>query len=375
MMHKFISNIDDLVGTNDTNKGEIKKVTDKFAFLTNEYYASLIDWNDPADPIRRLVIPSPEEAVEWGRTDASNEKNFTHVPGLQHKYNSTCLLLVSGECGGLCRYCFRKRIFTADREEVLKDLPAAINYIRGHKEITNILLTGGDPLMLPTSRLEEIICQLVTIDHVRIIRIGSKMTAFNPYRIIDDPSLTAMIERFSTPRHKIYVINHFDHPNEITDAAIEAVNLLNKSGAILCNQTPLIRGLNDNPETLAELFQNLSFIGVPPYYVFQCRPAFGNKDYAVPIEEGYEIFERAKSMVSGLAKRARFAMSHETGKIEIVGKTADRVYLKYHRAAKDEDSGRFMVFKSNPNAYWLEDYEEAVHDHSINEPYRIYGPE
>lgn len=375
MKQKMITKLTELMPPHLNGNSRLEQVTQQFTFRVNEYYASLIAWSDPYDPIRRLIIPSEQEAEKWGRTDASNEKNYTRIPGLQHKYNTTCLLLVSGECGGLCRYCFRKRIFAKANEEVLKDVPAAIKYIREHKEITNVLMTGGDPLMLPTEKLEEIIRELVTIDHVRIIRMGTKMTAFNPYRFIDDSSLMEMISKYSSGRHEIYVINHFDHPQEITEQAVYAVELLQKAGAILCNQTPLIRGINDHPKTLATLFRELSFIGVPPYYVFQCRPAFGNKDYAVPIERGYEIFEQAKSMVSGLAKRAKFVMSHATGKIEIVGKTEKEVYFKYHRAANDLDSGRFMVFKSNPQAYWLDDYEEMVCDYPIDQPYQIYGPE
>ncbi len=374
-MKRFITKIEELSQAGDLKHDSLKKVTEKFAFKTNEYYASLIDWTDPGDPIRRLIIPSPAEAEEWGRVDASNEHSYTRITGLQHKYNSTCLLLVSDECGGLCRYCFRKRIFSSDREEILKDIPLAIEYIRRHTEITNVLLTGGDPLMLPTARLEELISELVKIDHVRIIRIGTKMPAFNPFRITDDSSVTEMIKKFSSDRHKIYVITHFDHPREITEEAVKAVNYLLSAGAILCNQTPIIRGINDDPEVLGTLFRKLSFIGVPPYYVFQCRPAFGNRDYAIPVEEGYDIFEEAKSKVSGLAKRAKFVMSHATGKIEIVGKTVERIYMKYHRAANDDDSGRFMVFKSNPHAYWLDDYTEIAHDYPINSPYRMYGPE
>jgi L-lysine 2,3-aminomutase len=153
------------------------------------------------------------------------------------------------------------------------------------------------------------------------------------------------------------------------------VNLLQKAGAILANQCPLIRGINDRPEILAELWRKLSFIGVSPYYVFQCRPTRGNKAYAVPVEAGLTIVEQAKSMVSGLAKRARFVMSHSTGKIEIVGKTESHVYLKYHRAAKEQDSSRFMIFKSNPNAYWFDDYQEVIANYPTNQPYRLYGPE
>ncbi len=144
---------------------------------------------------------------------------------------------------------------------------------------------------------------------------------------------------------------------------------------MIANQTPLIRGLNDDPQVLAELLGKLSFIGAVPYYIFQCRPALGNKGYTVPIEEGYRIVERAKARVSGLAKRLRFVMSHSAGKIEIAAITKNRVYFKFHRAANDADSGRFLVLKSNPNAYWLDDYDEVIRDYAVNLPYRSYGPD
>jgi lysine 2,3-aminomutase len=128
----------------------------------------------------------------------------------------------------------------------------------------------------------------------------------------------------------------------------------------------MIRGINDSPETLAELFQKLASMGIAPYYMFQCRPAVGNKTYSVPIEEGYDIFEQARSMCSGLAKRVRFMMSHFSGKIEITGKCDDHVYFKYHSAAQDEDAGRFVVFKSNPEAYWFDDYDEMVTSYDVS---------
>ena len=170
-------------------------------------------------------------------------------------------------------------------------------------------------------------------------------------------------------------MTHFIHPNELTDLAAQAVYLLQQAGAEIANQMPIIKGVNDDPDVLAELFAQLSFIGVVPYYIFQCRPAVGNKAYIVGIEQGYEITEKAKARVSGLAKRARFVMSHSSGKIEIVGKTQKFVYFKYHRAATDEDSGRFLIFKSNPEAYWFDDYDEIVQGYPVNMPYRSYGPE
>ncbi len=346
-------------------KTELKKVLDKFAFRANDYYLSLIDWNDPNDPIRQIVIPDVKELDDWGALDPSNEKAYTVMPGLEHKYHSTALFMVSDVCDGICRYCFRKRVFIEDRKEHKLDIAAALEYVRQHKEVTNVLLTGGDPLVLTTSKLENIIAPLREIEHVQIIRLGTRVPVFNPYRIIDDPSLGKMIEKYSTEKKKIYMILHFVHPKELTDVAIKGVNILQKSGVILANQTPLIRGLNDNPDVLAELLAKLSFIGLPPYYIFQCRPALGNKAYTVPIEEGYDIVEQAKSKVSGLAKRARYVMSHSSGKVEFVGKTDEYIYMRYHRAYDDANSGRFMAFRSNPEARWLDDYEEIVEGRPI----------
>jgi len=372
---KHFTKVEQLEQLNEQEKAELKKVTDKFAFYANDYYLSLIDWDDPKDPIRRIVIPSIEELEEWGKLDPSDEKAYTIMPGLEHKYHSVAVFLVTYKCDSLCRYCFRKRLFIKSEREYLQDWDAAYQYVREHPEVTNVLLTGGDALMLPTSQLEEIFAKLREIKHVRIIRLGTRIPSYNPYRIIDDPSLLKVIEKNSTKRKRIYVMTHFVHPRELTDVAVEAVALLQKARAKLANQTPLIRGVNDDPKVLAELLARLSFIGAVPYYIFQCRPALGNKAYTVPIEEGYEIVEQAKSRVSGLAKRTRYTMSHSSGKIEIVGKTKDYVYFKYHRAFRDEDSGRFMVFKSNPNAYWFDDYDELVEDYPMNVPQILHSPE
>ncbi len=373
---KYFTQIEQLEHLSKQEKDELRKVTEQFAFRCNDYYLSLINWSDPDDPIRHIVIPNPKELKRWGRLDPSDEKAYTILPGLEHKYNSTALLLVSNQCAGLCRYCFRKRVFIEKRQDdYLQDVDSALAYIAEHNEITNVLLTGGDPLMLQTGKLENLISRLRQIEHVQIIRIGTRVPVYNPYRIIEDASLLEMINTYSTDEKKLYVITHFVHPREITEVAIKACNLIQKAGAKMCNQTPLVRGINNNPDTLAELFARLSFVGVIPYYVFQCRPAVGNKAYTVPIEEAYEIFEQAKSKVSGLAKRARYVMSHSTGKIEIVGKTKEFVYFKYHRAADDADSGKFLVFRSNPKACWFDDYDEIIRQYPIELPYRAHGPD
>ncbi len=372
---RYITQIDQLEYLSETEKEELRSVTEQFDFRCNEYYLSLINWDDPDDPIRRIIIPDIRELEEWGRFDPSDEKTYCVLPGLEHKYNSTVLLLVSNICDGICRYCFRKRLFINSQDEYLHDLQAAFEYIKQHPDITNVLLTGGDPLTLSPQKLEVIIQELTSIEHVRIIRIGTKVPAFNPYRIIEEPVLPDIINKYSGEQKKIYVMTHFIHPRELTDVAVKAVNILQKAGAIVANQMPLIKGINSEPEVLAELLAKLSFIGAVPYYIFQCRPALGNKAYTVPIEQGYEIIEQAKSRVSGLAKRIRFVMSHSTGKIEVVGMTEDFIYFKYHRAANDLESGRFLTLLRNPNAYWLDDYAEMIEDYPVDLPYRAHGPE
>ncbi|MCM2466294.1 KamA family radical SAM protein [Methanoculleus oceani] len=364
----YLSSLDRVPGISPEERARLAQVTDLFAFRANDYYLSLIDWNDPADPIRRLVIPTLEELVPWGHLDPSSEHRYTRAPGLQHKYRETALLLVSDLCGGLCRYCFRKRLFIEDAREVNKDISRGLAYIRDHPEINNVLLTGGDPLILETGRLLDIIRQLRDIDHVEIIRIGTKMPAYDPFRITNDLALLDMIRDYSLDEKRIYIMAQFNHPRELTDAACRAVALLQDAGAVVMNQTPLIRGINDDPEVLASLFDKLSFIGANPYYVFQCRPTIGNRPFAVPVEESYRIFEQARSICSGLAKRARFVISHATGKIEVLGKTDKYTYFKYNQAANPDDRGRFMVYKSNPDAYWFDDYTELVDEGRVRGP-------
>ena len=257
----------------------------------------------------------------------------------------------------------------------VKDYKAAFAYIRKHREIQNVLLTGGDPLQLSTAKLAFILKTLRGIRHVGIIRIGTKMAAFYPDRIIRDKNLISLIKKYSTKDKRIYIMTHFDHVREITPKAVRAVSELIGAGAILANQTPIIKGINDSPETLAELFTKLSFIGISPYYVFQCRPTSAIMDYAVPLEWSYVICEKARTMVSGLAKTARLVMSTAAGKIHVIGLTNDSIILKFFRAANPSDSGRLMIFKRNKNAYWLDDYKEVKEDIMLLNGLDRYGPD
>ncbi|MBL3582244.1 KamA family radical SAM protein [Oleidesulfovibrio alaskensis] len=334
----------------------LRPVMEYYAFRANDYYLSLINWDDPADPIRRIIVPHPDETKDWGELDPSDEARYTAVPGMQHKYRDTAILLAGKACGGLCRFCFRKRIFMEGGTPPVPDTGKALAYIRAHKKITNVLISGGDPLLLPLAELEHILKGLDTVDHLQFIRIGSRMPVFDPGLIAGNTRLLELLSRYSRPGRKLYMQTHFNHPRELSPLALEAVDALQRAGIIMTNQTPLLRGVNDCPETLSELFAKLAGAGVPPYYLFVCRPTKGNRHFTVPIEEGYDILQKAQKTLSGPAKRVRYAMSHATGKIEVVSVTHDQVVFRRHRTPNPAHSGSLLSFPRNPAATWLDDY-------------------
>ena len=340
-------------------RAKLRRVAERYPFHANTYYLGLIDWDDPRDPMRQIVIPQAGEVIDWGDLDPSNESDITVAPGLQHKYDDTALLLCSRVCGASCRYCFRKRLFLNDNGDVADQVTEGLAYIAKHAGISDVLLTGGDSLAMGTQRLVRILESLRDIAHVKIIRIGSKMPASDPWRLLNDTALQGALRRFSTRHRRIYLMAHFDHPRELTDVAIEGIACLIRSGVICVNQCPLVRGVSDDPEVLAALFRKLSFIGCPPYYLFQCRPAVGNAPFAVPIVRGWEIFNEALRQGAGLARRARFVMSHETGKIEFLAVDKRHVYLRYHRAKAAALRGQFMIYRRDDQAYWLDELEPA----------------
>ncbi|MCY4077548.1 MAG: radical SAM protein [Acidobacteria bacterium] len=352
---KYVRRLDQVPEIPADVRARLQPVTQEYVFRANDYYLRLIDWNDPDDPIRQLIIPREEELNDWGRLDASNEQAVTVARGVQHKYFDTVLLLCNEVCGAYCRYCFRKRLFMDDNDEVTNDVSAGLAYIAAHPEVSNVLLTGGDPLLMSTRRLVEIFEALRAIDHVRIIRIGSKMPAFDPWRVLRDEELQAAFRKYSTPERRIYLMAHFDHPRELTEPAVEGIDACLRNGVICVNQCPLIRGVNDDAATLAEMYSRLSYIGCPPYYLFQGRPTAGNEPYEVPIVRGWQIFQEALRRGSGLARRAKYCMSHASGKVEIVGVDNERIYLRYHQAKDPADLGRFFVRSRDDRASWLDD--------------------
>lgn len=351
---KYITNIDQIKEIPELEREKLKKITEKYVFRVNDYYLSLIDWENPNDPIRKLVIPNEGELAEYGRWDASDEVTNYVVPGCQHKYATTALLIVSEVCGAYCRYCFRKRLFRNDVKEAMSNVEPGLQYIAEHPEINNVLLTGGDSLILSTNKLKMIIERLRAIEHVKIIRLGSKLPVFNPMRIFEDEQLLHLIREHSTPEKRIYIMAHINHPTEITEEARKGFQALHDAGAIVVNQTPVLKGINDDPKVLAELLDKLSWAGVTPYYFFVNRPVAGNNDFVLSLKEIYDIVEKAKAMTSGLGKRVRLSMSHTSGKIEILAIENGKAYLKYHQS-RDHDYGKFMVLDCPDDAAWFDD--------------------
>lgn len=354
-MPRYITDIKKIEAIPEEKRNILSKITDKFVFRINDYYLSLINWDDPEDPIYKLIIPREKELDEYGRWDASDEHLNYVAPGCQHKYGTTALLLVSEVCGAYCRFCFRKRLFRNDIKETSMDVKPGVEYIKNNPQINNVLLTGGDSLILATRKIKQILEMLRQIPHVKIIRFGSKLPAFNPMRIYEDDELLETLATYSRPDAKIYVMAHFNHPRELTPEAYKGIKALQSANVIIVNQTPILRGINSDPNVFGELLDKLSWAGVTPYYVFQNRPVAGNADFVLPFKDAYNVIEAAKAKTSGLGKRLKYVMSHTSGKIEILAVRDGKIYLKYHQARHPDYYGHFMELECPDDAAWFDD--------------------
>ena len=344
---------------------QLEEVVTRHPMSITRYYLSLMDSDDRQDPLRRMAVPSLEELDSSGSYDTSGELENVKVLGLQHKYSQTALVLATNQCPVYCRFCFRKRLVGLPSREVARRFDRVVEYVRSHPHITNVLVSGGDPLILSTPLLEGFLLDLARIDHLRYVRIGTRTPATFPTRILQDPSLVEAFRRFLDLGKRLYVVTHFNHPRELTPEARKAVNLLLEAGLVVNNQAVLLRGVNDSPHTLAQLMTGLVEAGVVPYYLFQCRPVKRVKGaFQVELEEGYWIVEEAKRYLDGLAKRFRYVMSHRTGKVEIVGIQGNYIYLKYHQAADPFNSGLFFRRRLKPGAGWLDDLADPVRGRS-----------
>ena len=351
-----VQELRDRLGLDDEKMKRMKALCKAFPMSIPRYYLSLIDWDDPEDPIRRMCIPALLETDMSGAFDTSGEAGNTVCVGVQHKYRESALILTTNRCAMYCRHCFRKRLVGLSDDEIARHFDEVAGYVREHKEITNVILSGGDTLMLPTRTVVHYLETLSRIAHLDLIRIATRMPVVYPMRITKDRSLLKALTYYGGQK-QIYVVTQFNHPRELTPEARAAVRALLLCGLPVKNQTVLLRGVNDSPQTLGRLLRELTACGVTPYYVFQCRPVSGVKStFQLPLSEGYDIVEAAKAVQNGQGKCLKFCMSHPKGKIEIAGKFSDGVLVfKFHQAKNDEDAGRTFVKSITKDTAWLPD--------------------
>ncbi len=276
----------------------VKTSLKSFRMAITPYYASLIDTRDATCPIRLQAVPRGEETTEVrGEMDDSlHEDVDMPVPGLTHRYPDRVLLLVTEICSMYCRHCTRRRkVGESDAHLDRKGLERAFDYIREHKEVRDIVVSGGDPLTLSDSMIEFVLQSLRAIPHVEIIRIGTRTPVVMPMRITED--LCHMIQKY----HPVYINTHFNHPKELTPDAKQACERLANHGVPLGNQSVLLRYVNDCPHVMKELVQGLLRFRVKPYYVYQCDDSKGIHHFRTPLSRGVEIIESLRGHTSGMA--------------------------------------------------------------------------
>lgn len=276
----------------------VVKALGRFRMAITPYYLSLINPDDPYDPIRMQCIPTAEEAVisPSDLVDPLHEDVDSPTPGLTHRYPDRVLFLITDMCSMYCRHCTRRRFAGNEDHEMSDDkIDAAIDYIRRTPEVRDVLLSGGDALMVSDERLESIISRLRAIDHVEIIRIGTRTPVVCPQRIT--PELCAMLKKY----HPIWVNTHFNHPDEITPESGRACEMMADAGIPLGNQSVLLRGINDCVYIMKNLVQGLVKIRVRPYYIYQCDLSMGLSHFRTPVSKGVEIIEGLRGHTSGFA--------------------------------------------------------------------------
>ena len=276
----------------------VKKTLSTLRMAITPYYISLIDPTNPNCPIRRQAIPTALEThqAEADLLDPLHEDEDSPVPGLTHRYPDRVLLLITDMCSMYCRHCTRRRFAGQnDNESPTERIDRAIEYVARTPQVRDVLLSGGDALMVSDARLESIISRLRAIPHVEIIRIGSRTPVVCPQRITDD--LVNMLKKY----HPIWLNTHFNHPNEITPEAAEACARLATAGVPLGNQSVLLRGVNDCVHTMKKLVHGLVKMRVRPYYIYQCDLSMGLEHFRTPVSKGIEIIEGLRGHTSGYA--------------------------------------------------------------------------
>ncbi len=284
-----VSNIDDVEFLNKSRKLPLR---------ITPYYASLLDNKNNNYAIAKSVVPSKQELIisEGEESDPLHEDTMCPVLNLVHRYPDRVLMLSTGFCSTYCRYCTRSHMVLKDKKHYgQKAWEDSINYIRNNTDIHDVIISGGDPLTMNDKHLEFLISSLRAIPHIEIIRIGTKVPMVLPQRITN--KLVKMLKKY----HPLYMSIHSTHPDEITPEVTEAVTRLANAGIVLGSQTVLLKGINDNVETMKNLMLKLLKIRVRPYYIYQCDPILGSSHFRTPVSKGLEIIQGLRGFISGYA--------------------------------------------------------------------------
>lgn len=287
-----------IIPIDDSLEKELEHCLEKFRMAITPYYASIMEKNYPRCVVRLQAVPRIEElqVAPDDCDDPLHEDVDSPVPGLTHRYPDRVLFLVTHACSMYCRHCTRRR-FVGDHDVHLsrEQIDKCIEYIRSHREVRDVLLSGGDPLTMADDHLESILEKIREIDHVEIIRIGTRMPVVLPQRITD--SLVNMLKKY----HPLYVNTHFNHPREITQDSKTATEKLADAGIPLGNQTVLLRDVNDCPHIMKKLMHELLMIRVKPYYIYQCDLSTGISHFRTSLLKGMEIIENLRGHTTGMA--------------------------------------------------------------------------
>lgn len=276
----------------------VKRSKGRLLMAIPPYWLSLIDPMRQTCPIRRQAIPTAEEfeVSPNDMEDPCGEDKDSPVPGLVHRYPDRVLLLATEKCAMYCRHCTRRRLVGSETHLTSRqNFEQAYDYIRSNRRVRDVLISGGDPLMLPDDTIEDILKNLRAIPNVEFIRLGTRMPVTMPMRVTEN--LVSIFKRYSP----VWVSLHFNHPKEITKRCKKACDMLSDSGIPLGSQTVLLRGINDRPSTMRRLMHELLKIRVRPYYIYQCDPARGISHFRTPVSVGINVMEKLRGHTSGYA--------------------------------------------------------------------------
>jgi len=357
-----ITSVDELkqyVGLSEFEEESIRNITKNHPMNIPRYYLSLCDFDNPNNPIVQLSIPSDRELISSEHFEETSPNLYTDDKynkgnGIIHKYPYTVLLITTEYCSMYCRHCFRKSLVGLPNDRTVNDFAEAIEYIREHKEITNVIISGGDPLFMSNKRLMMLLNDLKTIEHLNYVRLATRAPVVFPIRLLDN-ELIAYFEEFNKEK-TLYIPTHYNHESEITETSRVALLKLRNVGVIINNQAVLLKGINDSVVDIINLMNGLVKIGVNPYYIYQCMPVSHVRNhFQVPLKEATTIINHAKLKLDGYAKRFKFIMSHRIGKIEIHDIENNKIFMTIVHPIINDKINNILIADINDTAGWFDD--------------------